>query len=79
MHYNDSMTNGEARMEHAGGRIERGVIKTASEEGYVLRSCDRDGIETPPLKPVDDKTYSEGDKVYFFYFHDGTGKIICGF
>lgn len=66
-------------MEGTGGNIERGIVKTVTDNGYSLASYDRDGIETPPLKPIDEKTYSVGDKVYFFYFHDGTGKIICGF
>lgn len=65
-------------MEKA-GNIERGSIKAVSGDGYSVSSYDRIGIETPPIKAIDNKTYSVGDKVYFFYFNDGTGKIICGF
>ena len=61
------------------GKIERGIIKAASKDGYTIASYDREGIETPPLMPLEEETYSVGDKVYFFYFHDGTGRIICGF
>ncbi len=63
-------------MERA-GNIERGSIKAVSDDGYSVSSYDRIGIETLPLKAIDNKTYSGGDKVYFFYFNDGTGKIIC--
>lgn len=63
-------------MEKAGGNIERGYIKAVSDDGYLISSYDRRGIETPPLKAIGDKTYSVGDKVYFFYFNDGTGKVI---
>lgn len=65
-------------MEKVGGNIERGIIKAISGDGYSILSYDRDGIETPPLRSVDGKSYSIGDRVYFFYFNDGTGKIICG-
>ena len=65
-------------MERIGGHIERGKILAASEEGYRIASLDREGIETPPLEAADGKAYLEGDKVYFFYFPDGTGKILCG-
>lgn len=61
------------------GRIERGQIVKVSEEKYTVRSLDRDGITTPPIEAINAETYSPGDKVYFFYFNDGTGKIICGF
>ena len=58
------------------GAIERGEIAEVSGNGYIVMSLDRDGITTPPL---DEETYSVGDKVYYFYFRDGTGRIICGF
>lgn len=60
------------------GIIERGIIKSAQEEGYTVASCDSEGITTPPLAALDGKKYSVGDKVYYFYFPDGTGRIICG-
>lgn len=64
-------------MEQSRGAIERGMIRTVSEEGYAIASLDRDGIETPPLKPLSGGVYRQGDRVYFFYFPDGTGRILC--
>lgn len=61
-----------------GAVIERGKITTATDEGYTVASFDRDGIVTPPIQPIHDTSYTEGDKVYFFLFPDGTGKILCG-
>lgn len=58
--------------------IERGIIQSATDEGYTIASLDRKGIETPPVRPMGDETYSVGDKVYFFLFRDGTGRIIGG-
>lgn len=59
--------------------IERGyILDAAADGGYCVASYDREGIETPPIKPINDNTYTEGDLVYFFLFPDGTGKIICG-
>lgn len=60
------------------GAIERGKIVAASEGLYTIRSLDRDGITTPPMKAIDETAYSIGDRVFFFYFSDGTGRIICG-
>ena len=58
--------------------IERGKILSVSNGEYIIASLDRDGIVTPPLKPVQaSDTYSAGDMVYFFYFKDGTGRILC--
>lgn len=65
-------------MEHRYGTIERGKILSASNGEYTIASLDRDGITTPPLKPVNTSaTFSAGDMVYFFYFKDGTGRILC--
>ena len=61
-----------------GGIIERGKVISVSQEGYAIASMDRDGIETPPLKPIDNRTYTEGASVIFIFFKDGTGKILCG-
>lgn len=61
-----------------GAAIERGQITSATEAGYTVASYDRDGIVSPPIKPINDSTYGVGDAVYFFLFRDGTGKIICG-
>lgn len=65
-------------MERERGVIERGEVLTASGGLYELKSLDRDGITTPPMKAIDTNTYSVGEKVFFFYFADGTGRIICG-
>lgn len=65
-------------MEKQNGIIERGEIASTSADGYIVTSLDREGIETPPLKPVNrDETFEIGEKVYFFFFKDGTGRIIC--
>lgn len=58
--------------------IERGCILEAVDGGYRVASYDREGIETTPIKPINDNTYTKGDMVYFFLFPDGTGKIISG-
>ena len=60
-----------------GAAIERGEVMTASGGKYTVKSLDRDGIETPPIGAADSTTYSAGDRVYFFLFPDGTGKILC--
>lgn len=58
--------------------IERGTIIAVGTSGYRIASLDREGIETPEIGTINESsTYSVGDKVYFFYFTDGTGKIIC--
>lgn len=65
-------------MERECGIIERGEIMETVQDGYRIVSFDRDGITTPPLKPLEEgQTYSDGDKVYYFIFKDGTGRIIC--
>ena len=65
-------------MERENGIIERGEILEETTNGYVIKSEDRDGIVTPPLKSIDEEqTYSTGDKVYYLIFRDGTGRIIC--
>lgn len=59
------------------GVIERGTIKAAEDGAYIVASLDRRGIESPPIKPINDETYTVDDMVYFFLFPDGTGRIIC--
>lgn len=56
--------------------IERGVIRSATDDGYTIASLDRTGIVTPPLKALRDAQYKVGDQVYFFLFEDGTGGIL---
>lgn len=65
------------------GIIERGKITTITDGGYSVSSLDRDGIVTPPLKAIQYgqssgtlPNYKVGDRVYFFVFSDGTGRII---
>lgn len=64
-------------MKNGPGFIERGVIRKTLDGGYIIASLDREGIETPPILPIDDRSYSEGDRIYYFYFPDGTGRILC--
>ncbi len=60
-----------------GAVIERGTIKSTGTGGYIVSSLDRDGIETPEIGPVtENETYAVNDRVYFFLFPDGNGKII---
>lgn len=63
--------------KQTGATIERGYIAGAESSGYIVKSYDRDGIESPPMTPIDNESYTKGDKVYFFLFPDGTGKILC--
>lgn len=60
------------------GAIRRGKITSSADEGYEIDDLDRKGIHIPPLKSVDNSKYTIDDIVYFFYFPDGTGKILCG-
>ena len=65
-------------MEREHGIIERGEVIEVKTGGYVIASADRDGIITPPLGPLESgHSYSVNDKVYYFIFKDGTGRIIC--
>lgn len=59
-----------------GARIERGIVKQARDGKYVIESCDRIGLVTPPLETIHRHTYNAGDHVYFFMENDGSGKII---
>lgn len=60
------------------GTIERGIILSCENDGYTISSIDRNGITTPPMLSLDKtESFSEGDKVYYFIFHDGTGRVIC--
>lgn len=60
-----------------GATLERGTILTATDEGYEIASLDRRGIETPPISAMHGETYAVGDKVIFFLFRDGTGRVVC--
>ena len=61
-----------------GAPIERGVIVSADETGYIVASRERDGIESRPIQAMGGAVYSAGDKVLFCLFHDGTGIILAG-
>ncbi len=63
---------------YSGTFVERGIVTAVEDDGYVIASYDRKGITLPPIKGFDNATYEVGDKVYYFVFNDGTGKIICG-
>jgi len=56
--------------------IERGEIIAEEDGGYIIKSLDRDGIETPPLQPAGNETYQVGAVVCYILFWDGTGRII---
>lgn len=60
-----------------GAIIERGEILSVTDSGYTVASLDREGIESPPIFPTDERSYTVGDTVYFFLFRDGTGRILC--
>lgn len=60
-----------------GAAIERGEVLNAQNDTYTVKSLDRDGIESPPIGTADGTAYQAGDRVYFFLFPDGTGKILC--
>lgn len=60
-----------------GACIERGIVLTACDGLYTVKSCEREGIETPPIEAIGDNEYQANDIVCFFLFRDGTGKIIC--
>lgn len=60
-----------------GASIERGLIRQATDSGFIVESYDRKGLTTPPIQAIWQKTYSAGDRVYFFLFDDGSGKIIA--
>lgn len=63
-------------MDNTQGFIERGRVTSVTDAGYVIASCDRDGIVSPPLTPINNELFSQGDLVLFVLFKDGTGKII---
>ena len=60
-----------------GAAIERGEVLTAETGLYTVKSLDRDGIESLPIAAINSTVYQAGDRVYFFLFRDGTGKILC--
>ena len=77
MHQVDPVTG--CQMAKEKGIIERGKVIAAGGGLYTIKSLDREGITMPPMKSVDERAYSVGDMVYYFYFADGSGRIICDF
>ena len=66
----------KCQREH--GIIERGKVIAVSDGKYTVKSLEREGITTRPIQPLfDGATYDVGDKVTYFVFNDGTGRIIC--
>ena len=63
-------------MDNTQGFIERGRITSVTNTGYIIASCDRDGIVSPPLSPINNIILSQDDLVLFVLFKDGTGRII---
>lgn len=60
-----------------GARIERGVITRQDDGRYIVKSYDRHGLVTPPIETINAQQFNAGDRVYFFLFDDGTGRIIA--
>lgn len=63
-------------MDNTQGFIERGRVTSVTDTGCIIASCDRDGIVSPPLTPINNVILSQGDLVLFVLFKDGTGRII---
>jgi len=60
-----------------GAIIERGVILKANNGTYTVKSYDRDGIITLPIKALlPEAAYYAGNRVFFFLFQDGSGRIL---
>jgi len=62
-----------------GAPVERGEITKIENNLYVIKSMTREGVITPAMGTIDEKKYEIGDRVYFFMFNDGKGKILAGF
>ena len=59
-----------------GATIERGKIEEVAAGGYRVRNLDRPGLVSRVITGTDDTVYQVEDKVYFFMFSDGNGKIL---
>lgn len=60
-----------------GAIAERGEIVKITERGYIVKSVDRPGTITPPMTDILGSIYNVGDRVIFFMFDDGNGRIIA--
>ena len=68
----------DKQAERYGAVIERGRISAVEATGYVVESESRPGIVTPPIPDIAGTTRAVGDRVVFFMFDDGDGRILCG-
>ena len=59
-----------------GALIERGEVLTDEDGMYTVKSFDRDGVVTPPIPAVYNVIPDVGNRVFFFMFNDGSGRII---
>ena len=57
-------------------KIDRGEIVLADPNGYVIESYGRYNLRTPKIRAIGNEEYQAGDRVYFFLFDDGDGKIL---
>ena len=57
--------------------IERGRIAEVTDGGYRVKNLDRPGLISRMITGMDDTVYQAEDRVYFFMFNDGNGKILC--
>lgn len=68
-------------MLNYGALIERGKIKAMDSNGaYTVESIDRPNVTTPALAYLfgtSGTIPAIGDRVYFFMFADGSGRVIC--
>ena len=60
-----------------GARVERGEVAEATDAGYRVMSLTRPGVTTPQIPALYGRTFSVGEKVYFFVFEDGHGGILA--
>ena len=61
----------------AGATIERGRIAEVVDGGYRVKNLDRPGLISRVITGMDDTEYKAEERVYFFMFNDGNGKILC--
>ena len=67
----------EKNLPRFGATMERGVLLAETADGWTVESRDRPGLISPPLLPLlTNGTYGAGDRVFFFLFEDGTGRIL---
>lgn len=62
-----------------GTMIHIGTIVNTDNGSYTVKSITESPMETPPMTAIDDAEYSAGDRVCYFLFDNGFGKIICAY